>query len=94
MGATAAMIAAQAAITAQATKASGAIVDIEPSEFARILGQVREPLVIVAQGGVFTKHYRYLISYKGFVFHTKTEELLVLPAGCDIVQAKDVWIPD
>jgi hypothetical protein len=53
MGAEAAAIAAVEATIANAIKASGAVVRVEPVDFARILGKVDQPLVVYAQGGFF-----------------------------------------
>ncbi len=47
--------AAEAAAIAQATKASGAIVRVEPPDFMTILSKTEKPLVVMAQGGVITK---------------------------------------
>lgn len=87
-GANAAMAAAM-----QAIKASGAIVNVTPETFAEILTRSEYPLIIRAEGGVFSTVYKYLTSYGGFVFYTKSKQALDLPGECEIIQAKDVWIP-
>jgi len=51
MGAEVAAIAA--ATIANAIKASGVVVRVEPVDFARILGKSDKPLVVYAQGGLF-----------------------------------------
>ncbi len=51
-------------------------------------------LVVTAQGGVFKKHFRYLTSYKGLAFFTKSPDELVLPRRVEIVQAQSIAIPD
>ena len=50
MGAEAAAIAA--ATIANAIKASGVVVRVEPVDFARILGKADKPLAVYAQGGL------------------------------------------
>ena len=85
--------AAAAAAIAQAIKASGAIVRVEPEDFLRILGRQREPLVVHATGGFFRTNYQYLSSYKGLAFFTKSPAPLNLPSGCELVQAQKIWIP-
>lgn len=85
--------AAHAAIVAQAIKASGAIVRVDPVDFLRLVARQDAPLVVVSYGGLFAKRYQYLASYKGLVFHTKTVEALALPRGCEVVQARQIWIP-
>jgi len=84
---------AQAAAIAQAIKASGVIVRLEPNEFLKILGRQDEPLVVQAQGGLFRSSWRYLTSYKGLAFFTKSAEQLLLPGRTQIVAAQSIWIP-
>lgn len=85
--------AAAAAARAQAIKASGAIVRVEPADFLSILGQQPEPLVVQATGGFFSASYQYLSSYKGLAFFTQSPTPLPLPSGCEIVQAQKIWVP-
>ena len=93
-GAGAAGAAAMAAAIANAVKASGAIVKVESLDFTTILEKAGDPLVVCAEGGLFSKKYKYLTAYKGLIFFTKTQEPLQLPAGAEIVQAKKIWVPD
>lgn len=86
--------AAHAAIIAQATKASGVIVRVTPADFLAILARSATPLVIVATGGVFAKHHRYLTSYKGIAFFTQSKVPFLLPRGAETVVAEKIWIPD
>jgi hypothetical protein len=90
-GANAAVMAA--AVAAQAIKASGAIVRVEPDQFAAILGKQQAPLVVEAEGGFFSRSFQYLNGYKGLVFFTKSPSPLFLPAGAEVVKAKRIWIP-
>jgi hypothetical protein len=85
--------AAAAAAIANAIKASGAIVSVEPHDFEALLGKVEAPLVVCAQGGLFSTKYQYLTAYKGLIFHTKTETPLTLPAHAELVNANRIWIP-
>jgi hypothetical protein len=84
---------AAAAAIAEAIKASGVLVRLEPEEFAKLLRRVKEPLVVVAEGGWFSKNYQYLVGYKGLAFFTKSESPLALPADVEVVTAKRLWIP-
>ena len=86
--------AAAAAAVSRAVKASGVIVRVEPEEFLSILRRQQEPLVVQATGGFFSTSYRYLSSYKGLAFFTKSPAPLSLPKGCEIVQAEKIWVPD
>ena len=85
--------AAGAAAIAQAIKASGAVVRVTPDLFLTITNRVKEPLVIMAEGGLFTSKYRYLISYKGLAFFTKSRTALTLPADTELIKADKIWIP-
>ena len=85
--------AAAAAAIAQAIKASGVLVRVAPGEFSKILNRVKDPLVVRAEGGVFTTNYQYLVSYKGLAFFTKSATPMELPSGCEVVAAKSIFIP-
>ena len=89
----AAGVAGAAAAIAQAIKASGVIVSVEPNEFERILARHDAPLVVAAQGGFFRTKYQYLTSYKGLAFFTKSLTPLTLPSGSEVVVASRIWIP-
>jgi len=85
--------AAAAAAIAQAIKASGAIVRVEPRDFSSILEKQAAPLVVHATGGFFSTSYHYLTSYKGLAFFNKSEAPLNLPRNTELVQAQKIWIP-
>jgi hypothetical protein len=85
--------AAAAAAVAQAIKASGAIVRVEPDEFMKLVAKQRDPLVVCAVGGLLSTNYQYLFSYKGLAFYTKSPDALPLPTGAEIVTARSIWIP-
>jgi hypothetical protein len=86
------MSAAGAAI-AQAIKASGVIVRVEPDDFLSIVGRQQGALVVHATGGFFSTNYRYLPSYKGLAFFTYSSSQLDLPSGTELIQAESIWIP-
>ena len=90
---TGAAAAHQADGIANAIKASGAIVQLEPEGFIAILQKSKDPLVVYAEGGIFSVNYQYLTSYKGLTFFTKSQNPLRLPGGAEIVNAKKIWIP-
>ncbi len=85
--------AAAAAAIAQATKASGVIVRVEPTEFMQILARQEAPLVVVARRRLFGLTYQFLTSYKGLAFFTKSRFPLSLPPGTEVVVAGKIWIP-
>jgi hypothetical protein len=84
---------AAAAAIAQAIKASGAIVRVEPGDFLQILSRSKDALVVHALGGIFSTNYQYLSSYKGLAFFCKSASPLDLPAGSEVIVAKRIWIP-
>ena len=85
--------AARAAAIAKAIKASGAIVEVGPEDFLNLISRSERPLVVMASGGLFSKDYRYLSSYKGLVFFTKSNSPLMLPGAAEVISAKKIWIP-
>ena len=89
----AASAAAHAAVV-NAVKASGVIVRLEPAEWLALLKRSEHPLIVVAQGGVFKKHVRYLMSYRGLAFYTQSPDALMLPPRAEIVQAKSISVPE
>ncbi len=76
-----------------AIKASGVLINVEFTEFYKILERNSQGLVVYTVGGVFSKNHQYLTSYKGLTFYTKSPEPLMLPSKCEIVHAKRIWIP-
>jgi hypothetical protein len=91
--AAAAAAASRAAAIAQAIKASGAIVSVNPDDFLYILSKNDHPLVITATGGMFKPNYQYLTSYKSFIFFTKSTSPLPLPGNAEIIAAQRIWVP-
>ena len=87
------MSAAAGAAIANAIKASGTVVRVQPEDFVNILRRVEKPLVIYNKGGFFTTKHQYLTSYKGFAFYTKTASEIDLPKSVEIIVAQNIWIP-
>jgi hypothetical protein len=85
--------AAAAAAIAQAIKASGVLVRVEPDEFIKIAGRTKAPLVVAAKGGFLRTYYAYLTSYKGLAFYARSSVALQLPADAELVYAGGIWIP-
>ncbi len=82
-----------AAAVAQAIKASGAIVRIDPEGFKTLLHRSGNPLVVASRGGFLGRNFAYLMGYKGLVFYTVSKEQLGLPSSTEIIQAQKIWIP-
>ncbi len=80
------------AAATNAIKAMGAVVVVDPQVFLDILQRAEKPLVVHSPAGFVTK-YKYLTSYKGLVFFTKSKEALLLPASVEAITAKKIEIP-
>ena len=83
--------AAMAAI-AQAVKASGAIVRVEPMEFMSILTRTQDPLVVYSPKKFWGSH-KYLTSYKGLIFYTKARTWFDLGSHVEVITTKTIWVP-
>ena len=94
VGAGAAANAAVVAAISNAVKACGALIKIEPEAFESLLTIIDDPLVVASEGGFFTKHMKYLVSYRGLIFHTKSKEPLPFDKSVLILPAKKMSIPD
>ncbi len=77
----------------KAIKAAGVLVRVEPEEFSKLMNRATDPLIVVAEGGIFGKSYKYLMSYKGLTFFTKSSATLPLPGGAELVNAGRIWVP-
>ncbi len=84
---------AGAAAAAQAISASGAIVRVTPPDFLALLQRVPEPLIVVAPGGVWRKHLRYLTGISGLMFFCQSPDPLPLPRSAVLVRAEKIWVP-
>ena len=83
-----------AAAINEAIKASGAIVQVEPEQFLRLLSQTESPLVVTAKTTFLRTRYKYLTSYKGLIFYAKSATPLELSMGVEVITAKKVSIPE
>jgi hypothetical protein len=77
----------------EATKASGAIVHVPPEEFRKLLEMNPDGVLVHAMGGLFYSQHRYLMGYRGLIFHASSAEPVSPPRGCLVVEAKKIWIP-
>jgi hypothetical protein len=92
-GAAGGAAAAAAAAIANAIKSSGAIVSLEPEEFQKILSRSDDPVIVHTRAGWPKKTDRYLTSYKGLFFYTKSDRPLMLPSDAEMIESKKIWIP-
>ena len=51
-------------------------------------------LVVQAEGGFFSRKWRYLSSSKELVFYTETRTPLLFSSRVELVTARKIWIPD
>ncbi len=84
---------AVAAAIAEAIKASGAIVRVEPRDFMAIIDRAEKPLVVICRPSFWSRSFKYISSYKGLAFHTKSSAELRLPGNCELITAKDISVP-
>ena len=82
------------AAIANAIKATGVVVRMEPSEWLSVLKRNDNAVVVVAEGGMFKKSFRYLTSYRGLAFFTKSTQALILPGRTEVITAKSISLPD
>ncbi len=79
--------------TIQAPRVFGTTVTVEPEDFQAILKKQDQPLVVIQKWGFFVTEYRYLTSYKGLAFYTKSSEKLSLPPQTELVRASSMFLP-
>jgi len=84
---------AVAAAIANAIKASGVVVKLEPTDFETIVRKAEKPLIIFNEGGLFSSKYQYMTSYKGFAFFTKSRVPMALPSNAEMVVTRKIWLP-
>ncbi|MCX6826731.1 MAG: hypothetical protein NTV06_05625 [candidate division Zixibacteria bacterium] len=78
---------------AQAKRAYGQVIYLESDEFQKILSKLERPMVVVGEKGFLSSKLQYLISYKGFIFHTKTADTFQFPSGAEFIKARKIWNP-
>ena len=84
---------AAAAVIAEAIKATGAIVRLEPQEFVNLLRRIERPLIVYKRPGFLAPNHQYLTSYKGLAFFTKSRVEIEFPRGTEIILADKIWMP-
>lgn len=85
--------AAAAAAIANAIKASGVLVRVESNDFLNIINRIDRPLIVIANPGFLSPGYKYLTSYRGLAFYTKSSEMLRFPGSIETILAKKIHIP-
>lgn len=95
MATSAAVLAGTAhAARVNAMRAIGTVVKLDASNFQKMLRRTKRPLVIHAEGGVFSTKYLYLTSYRGMTFFTKSNAPLALPPDAELIIAEEISVPE
>lgn len=76
-----------------ALKASGAIVQVEESDFRNLMVKMDSGLVIEKLAGTFLSAYKYSTAYKGFIFYCKSKNQIDVPSKLEKINARYLWTP-
>lgn len=85
--------AAMAAVAADAVKAMGGIVQLEPEDFQRLVQRIDDALVVTAETRFLGTRYQYVTGHRGLVFYAKSREPLRLGSRAEIVRARRIAMP-
>ena len=69
------------------------VVFVEPEEFLAILRKSEKGVVVYSPSGFLSKH-KYLTSYKGLTFFTKSKEALTIFGSAEVITAKKIIVPE
>ncbi|MEM7579306.1 MAG: hypothetical protein ACFB02_06925 [Mastigocoleus sp.] len=75
------------AISAQVFTDNGTGVRVKCDDFMSILSRSEDPLVVFTAEGLFTKIYKYVTAYKGFIFFTESLDKLHFDSKIEIIHA-------
>jgi hypothetical protein len=89
------IIAAAAMANANAIKATGGIVHLEPSVFMKLFTADSATLVVASEefGFLGNRRYKYVTSYKGLTFFTESKTSLSLPTEAEVLTAVKIKMP-
>jgi hypothetical protein len=76
-----------------ALKASGVLVQVENRDFLNLVEGMERPLVVYSPKSLWS-NYKYLTSYKGLAFYTKSKEPLRISGNAEIINSRKISIPD
>jgi hypothetical protein len=88
--------AAAAAARMNATIAAGGMIRVDPEEFLRMVDRLAEPVIVHYRGiwAMFmSPAHHYIMPYKGLTVVTKSRDLLFLPKGVELIEAKSLYMP-
>jgi hypothetical protein len=69
-------------------RGTGVCVKLE--DFLSIIAKMEQPLVIFTSEGYFTKIYKYVTAYKGFVFFTESLDRLEFRSNVEVIHAQSL----
>jgi len=78
---------------ANAVKAMGGIVQLEPDDFQRFVQRIDDALVVCAETSFFGTRYQYVTGHRGLVFYSKSREPLRLGSRAEVIRAKRISMP-
>ena len=83
-----------AVMLANAIKAQGVVVEVTPEDFQKIINKSEHPLVVHAQSKIIRTKHKYLTTYKGLAFFTKSHDIVRLSGNIEWVEAKKLSVPE
>lgn len=87
-------IAVADALIAQAKRAIGAIVELNPDDFQKIINDEEKPFIVVSRGGFIRKYYQYFAGCNGLVFYARPIDTIQFKSSTKVIEAKKITIPD
>lgn len=69
------------------------IVTVENDEFMRLVKQANDPMIIHQIPGWFSGQNRYLLTYRGVTFYTRSKEELSISKNAEVITAKYFYVP-
>ena len=82
-----------ASAVANAIKANGGIVKLEPKDFVALAGKANKPAVVMSNKSFWGGKHKYIMNYKGLFMYTQSPEPLMLPSDIELILAKSIMIP-
>lgn len=71
----------------------GIVISVENDEFMRLMKQANDVIVIHQKPTWWQSYNRYLMSYRGMTFYTRSKEELVISKYSEVVTAKHFYAP-
>ena len=71
----------------------GIVISVETDEFMRLMKQAGNALIIHQQPSWWQTYNRYLMSYRGMAFYTRSKEELSISKYAEVIAAKNFYVP-